>query len=520
MENRTEIGKAIKNKLADLDKSPNDFVWSKIETDLNKKRNKRILSWIIPSVIAVALLSTVLYFNLGAQDKAQKQEISTKKETNSGVSVQSNQISQDSDSKSNKVSDQLNQNPDSKPNQVSGQKPNQKSSPKQQKSEPDKVTTIKKSKTVKLVKESSKLVTSTNEYEEYEVVKKYKVIIKKEQVTTKPIKLGAVKKTTKPSISKNTSTSVKTNKSLKGNSNKTTKPSKKNKTKKTKSNPFIAEKPKSTNTQKDTLAPKNTENSPKTIETKIDTIAKMDSIKVKRNTTPKREYKKTIYNTQKDESDPDFTVAIFYGPVISGSLNNASMISPSIDNLSKSHPITSHYGVYVKTMYDRIGFRAGFSKINLKTSTRLDKDQLIPNYTNIELKSQINIKETFSGSNEVDLLQKLSYYELPMEFDYAIKKDESKIGMDVFTGFSFLILDKNQLSLKSEKVSMQQIGEAKNISGVNFSYNLGIGISYKLNEKFNLDINPLFKYYLSSFKENGDAKPYSFSLQSGVSYKF
>jgi hypothetical protein len=42
----------------------------------------------------------------------------------------------------------------------------------------------------------------------------------------------------------------------------------------------------------------------------------------------------------------------------------------------------------------------------------------------------------------------------------------------------------------------------------------------KLNDKFGLDINPLFKYYLSTFKENGDAKPYSFSLQTGVNYKF
>lgn len=103
---------------------------------------------------------------------------------------------------------------------------------------------------------------------------------------------------------------------------------------------------------------------------------------------------------------------------------------------------------------------------------------------------------------------------------YAFKKDESKIGMEAFTGCSFLISDQNQLSLKSEKVAMQNIGEAKNISGINFSYNLGIGISYKLNSKFNLDINPIFKYYLSTFKENGDTEPYSFSLQSGVSYKF
>ncbi|WP_431243861.1 hypothetical protein ACQ9BO_04985 [Flavobacterium sp. P21] len=40
MENRTEIGKAIRDRLENLDKNPNDLVWSKIEKDLNRKRKK------------------------------------------------------------------------------------------------------------------------------------------------------------------------------------------------------------------------------------------------------------------------------------------------------------------------------------------------------------------------------------------------------------------------------------------------------------------------------------------------
>ncbi|MBF4494065.1 hypothetical protein IR010_16060 [Flavobacterium sp. MR2016-29] len=492
MENRTEIGKVIKNKLTHLDKNPSDFVWSKIETDLNKKRNKRILSWMLPSVIAFLLFSTLLYFNSDFQDKNQRLE-SSKKEI-----------------KINAVNSKSDQNPTQNPGKKS------KSNSELKKSGPDEITTIKKSKTVKLVKESSKLVTSTDEYEEYEVVKKYKVVIKKEQVSAKPIKLATVKKLAKPKIQKNKQLALKGNKNKKGKSKKIVI----NHNKTVPAKPAVSDPVKKTEAEKEILNDKQIENSPKIAETKIDSLPKVDSLKTKKSTTPKREYKKTIYNTQNDESDPDFTVSVFYGPAISGSLNSESMISPAMNDLSKSHPITSHYGIYVKTMYDRIGFRAGFSKISLKTTTRLDKDVLIPNYTNIELKSETNINQTFSGSNEVNLLQKISYYELPMEFDYAIKKDESKIGMDVFTGFSFLLLDKNQLFLESEKVAKQQIGEAKNISGINFSYNLGIGISYKLNDKFNLDINPLFKYYLSTFKESGDAKPYSFSLQSGVSYKF
>lgn len=491
MENK-EIGKAIKDKLIDLDKNPSDFVWSKIETDLNKKRNRRIISWLIPSVAAFALLSLLFYYTFDFQDTNQKQEVSAKKELKTEV-------------------------PKSKSNQTSFQ--SVKSNPKLQKSGLDEVTTIKKTKSVKLIKQSSKLVTSTEEYEEYEVVKKYKVVIRKKEVSTKPPLVEIPKKTVRPASKKAGKTPIKTNKAAITNSKKTGKSRKTNQNLKAEKKPTVTQTPKKNDVEDVSIIQKNTETAPKPVETKIDSIAKIDSLSTKKKTTPKREYVKKEYNTKKEESKPDFSVHVFYGPAIFGSLNSESMINPTLNNLSKTHPITSHYGIYVKNMYDRIGFRAGFSKINLKISTRLDQN-LITNFNNITLKSDVNIKETFGNSNEVDLVQKLSYYELPMEFDYAIKKEETKIGMDIFTGFSFLILDKNQLFLESKNVSSQYIGEAKNISGVNISYNLGVGISYKLNDKFGLDINPLFKYYLSTFKESGDAKPYSFSLQTGVNYKF
>ncbi|TDP03786.1 hypothetical protein [Flavobacterium sp. 245] len=483
MENRTGIGKAIRGQLNNLDKSPNDFLWSKIEKDLNQKRRKRILTWLIPSLIAVVFLSASLYLNSDFQEKNQKQQTQPKKEISKGIS---------------------NENQDLKPSQKTVL----------QKKEPDQITTITKTKNVKLVKESSKLITSTKEYEEYEVVKKYKVVIKKQQVKTAPIKLGTSKKPLKASLSKNAKTPTK-HKAAKNASNKKVKPYNLRQNKKTEAK--LPESYASEKTVLDTL--KNNETALKTDQIQKDTITKTDSLLTKKITAPKREYKKTVYNTKPEENRPDFSIHAFYGPAIFGSLNGLSLISPTMDNLPKSHPVTSHYGIYVKTMYDRIGFKTGFSKINLKTTTNLDQN-LITDFENINLKSETNIKETFGTSNEAELLQKISYYEIPMEFNYAIKKDESKFEVDAFTGFSFLFLDKNQLFLKSEKIAMQEIGEAKNISGLNISFDLGIGITYKLTDKIGVDINPLFKYYLNTFKENGEAKPYSLSLQTGINYKF
>ena len=59
MESKTEIGKAIKDKLIHLDEAPRDFVWSKIEDDLNKKRRRRFLIWFIPSILLMGVLSTI-----------------------------------------------------------------------------------------------------------------------------------------------------------------------------------------------------------------------------------------------------------------------------------------------------------------------------------------------------------------------------------------------------------------------------------------------------------------------------
>ncbi|WP_281230922.1 outer membrane beta-barrel protein [Flavobacterium gelatinilyticum] len=494
MENKTEIGKAIKSKLDNLDKSPSDFVWSKIEKDLNNKRRKRFLLWLIPSILTLTILSSVLYFNSDFHEKNTAQKTPSQKDVPDIVF-----------SKKQTLPANL------------------------QKKGLDDITTVKKTKTVKLVKQSTKFVTSTNEYEEYEVVKKYKVTIKKEQITARPLKTNA--KNPNTINSKKPITAYKKDNPRNYIAKKTETADYKNPKKSQKKN--INEITRNTNPknsiaenkipEKDTIAYNNPEKNITVTtvidEPKIDSITKKDSINLKKKITTKREYKERIVQPQKTETEPEFTISTFYGPAVFGSLSNKSMISPRMNDLSRSHPITSHYGVYVKTMYNQIGFRAGFSKINLKTSTRLNQD-LISDYNNINLRTEVNVKAIFGDSNQVDLVQNLSYYELPIEFNYAVKKDESKIGIEAFTGFSFLILDKNALYLKSEKVSAQNIGETKNISGTGFSYNLGIGLSYKLTEHIALDINPLFKYYLSTSNKNEDAKPYSLSLQSGLSYKF
>nr|WP_294782478.1 hypothetical protein [uncultured Flavobacterium sp.] len=487
MENKTEIGKAIKDKLMNLDEAPSDFVWSKIEDDLNKKRHRRLLFWLVPSLLLVGLLSTVAIIENKNQTEITAKEITP-------VHLQQKKtVDQNTDPKKAVKKD----------------------------SNPTDTILVRKSKNVKLIKQSTKLVTSTSEYEEYEVTKKYKITIKKEKVHIKNTPKVALAKTKKA----NPKPSITAKKKYYGkNRPKKSVPVKpKNNTKK-----ITNEKTEKTPPQNNIVPttpvisePKITEAIPAKIEEKKDSIVLKDSIPVKKRRTPKIPEKvpeKIVVNNL-----PERRVHVYYGPAIFSSLNNKSMIDPSLDKQPKSKPVSAFYGVYIKIMYRKFGFRVGVSNLNLRTATQLDQTELIPSYANIELNSNLSptiIKNTFANSTTTELTQILSYNELPIEFNYAIKKDKSRFNIEAFGGLSTMILNTNKLEMSSDDVAKQSIGSSRNISKVDLASNIGLGFSYELTKHIQLEINPLFKYYFNTFKDDNDSKPYSLSLQSGFSYKF
>jgi hypothetical protein len=494
MENKKEIGEIFRTKLSNLDKMPNDNLWSSIEKDLDKRKKRRILFWFIPSIVMIGILSSVMVLNQNRQDTncdtSSKKETVLAKEKKQKILIQAKKV------------DKTSKSTNSNPVLIT----------KNKSSETSETTTIKKSRTEKLIKQSTKLIVSTDEIEEYEVIKKYKVVIKKTKIVTKINKKS------------NSKTPIKPNRVVQKNSKKGNYTKKGNRLTDTKKTSIATNKKTLDTINNNENIKKATENESSLLNKKADTIKEpLIDGNSKKKTTLKREYKEGSSNYE-EELNPDFYLTIFYGPTIFGSLSGDSMINPSFTNLSKSHPITSFYGFYLKTMYNKIGFRAGISKINLEMSTRLNKNQMIQNYTNIELNSNttvVTINNAFNGSEKVDLVQKFSYYELPLEFNYSIQKDESKIGLDVFSGFSVMIRDKNSIYLSSKEIKNLNIGFEKNVASLNISYNIGLNLNYKLNEKFQIDFNPIFKYYLSSFKEKDNtSKPYSFSIQPGLTYKF
>ncbi|MBF4466709.1 hypothetical protein [Flavobacterium sp. LC2016-12] len=492
MENKKEIGKLFKDKLELLDKKPTDRLWESIENDLDKKRKRRILFWLVPSLLLVGI-ATLFFINQSNTNEVSLEQ----KQVSASPSNQTQDNNKSVQSQEIKTT-------------ISKSTPTAKSTT--AKSSETK-TTIKKSRTEKLIKQSSKLLVSTDEYEEYEVVKKYKVVIKKNKTITT---------THKNSTTKAVKTNIKENVAKTGK--KTTSKNKKKTVKSTKKSAIKTVKKTSEPKEKKTSVNKNTEtqtpisNTEKTA-TEVETIKK-DSVapKPQKKQTPKREYIKKDYPEQENEDDAEYSVSVYYGPAIFGSLSNASTLNESFSNVSKSHPVTSHYGFYFKSMWGKYGFKAGFAKINLKISNHLNNQSNI-NFDNMVL-SNNNIYNVMQNDEDIRLVQKISYYEIPLEFNYALKKDETPFGMEAFTGFSTLISDANQLYLSSNNLESEGIGSTKNLNKMNISFNLGIGFNYKLTEHLQADFNPIFKYYLTTFKNDKEPKPYSLSIQSGITYKF
>jgi hypothetical protein len=162
-------------------------------------------------------------------------------------------------------------------------------------------------------------------------------------------------------------------------------------------------------------------------------------------------------------------------------------------------------------------YATGLTANNLKnieySSTNVIKFVNDANYSLLTT-SEKEIQNTNTGN----LNQKMGYFELPMEISYAVL--DKKFGINLIGGFSTLFLNENAISLESSQSSIL-LGEAKNLSQVHFSSNVGLGFRYQFTKSFQINVEPIVKYQLNTFSSNsGDFKPLFFGLYSGVSYGF
>jgi hypothetical protein len=117
------------------------------------------------------------------------------------------------------------------------------------------------------------------------------------------------------------------------------------------------------------------------------------------------------------------------------------------------------------------------------------------------------------------LFQNFSYLELPVIFRYKLV--DKSIDFNLIGGLSYNLLVNNSVHTVIDG-SRYNIGKTEGMNPLMVSSSLGMGMEYNLNDKFSLNLEPTFKYYLNPSGEFTGLKshPYSFGVFSGLSYKF
>lgn len=489
MENRKDIGKAIREQLDYLDKMPADALWSTIEKDLASKKRRRFILWFIPLSIGSTILFSMLFLGHAEDTKLVKPTHSIENQKNTVLEYKikertPNYKTKIVDSVKKKKLESLRLPLKNKNNNYGKNSAQPKITTLGQKATAE-TTSIKSKKTVQLIRQSRQLIRSTEEYDEYEITKKYKYIIHKKQVKTSSYKKRNLKKFKKER-----------------------RPFKKLNIIEAK---IAAEAKKAMVTgydnQKDSIA---------TI--LKDTIPKVALKKIPK----KRKEMDSIYKRIPEKSSK-FNVFLtpYYGCNYYGSIGKGNSLSNQYDNFNQKGFINTNYGIYVRVMLnDEIGLRAGFGKIFLKHSTLIEKTgKEFLDLRTIDLhliKSENDIYNQFSNDSKVTITQSLNYYEMPLEA-YYIWKNET-FGIASSAGISFLFLKENELTLKSNSVSEQEIGKATNIKPNCFTGNFGMIFSYKLIKSIDLELSPALKYQFSGF-DNVNPKPCILSIQASFSYK-
>ncbi|MFA9391604.1 MAG: outer membrane beta-barrel protein [Prolixibacteraceae bacterium] len=123
------------------------------------------------------------------------------------------------------------------------------------------------------------------------------------------------------------------------------------------------------------------------------------------------------------------------------------------------------------------------------------------------------------ATQNYDYKQQARYIEVPLLMRYRII--DKRLGWNVLGGINSNILVANTVQIidQSTVVATSKIEDLRPLT---WSSSLGMGLNYDLTEHLNLNFEPTLKIQLNSLNSQSyfNAKPYSFGVFSGVSYRF
>lgn len=220
-------------------------------------------------------------------------------------------------------------------------------------------------------------------------------------------------------------------------------------------------------------------------------------------------------NTQEKEN---LAVFIYGSPTYSGMFSNKSPIDKTLDNNNITSEITFSYGAYLTYNIDqKWSLRFGVGINNMKLIT---KDDIIntTDYYNINYTqgiSNVDLYNKSDASKSINIIQDISYIEIPFEVKYNIT--DAKFGIGFFGGLSYLHLNQNKVSFETSSNTFL-IGETKELSDNTYSLNMGLNLNYKISKTIKFNIEPVFKYHLMDYNNSEKINPYTIGIQTGLEF--
>ena len=180
-----------------------------------------------------------------------------------------------------------------------------------------------------------------------------------------------------------------------------------------------------------------------------------------------------------------------------------------------SGEVSLSYGVNLAyQVSDRLKLRSGINKLDLSFST-----------PGVAMASVMHSEATIGKSDptlmarpvEGELTQQMDFIELPLELEYRLL--DTRLGLNLIAGGSTLVLNSNNVSMNTG-ARTTDLGQAENMEKLNFSANLGLGLDYRLGNRLQLNLEPMFKYQLNSFTSEMGIRPYYLAVYSGFTVSF
>jgi len=249
-----------------------------------------------------------------------------------------------------------------------------------------------------------------------------------------------------------------------------------------------------------------------------------DSLLQKKKLREKKEKEKTEQEEEKNPKNKKIGhwIYAYYAPTTLGKISDRELLNPNFAQTNQHQQITSSFGVYYKLKIDKVTIKAGLSFTNLAYRYDLKGFNTHPEaYHSMSLNSNITpdyINDVIDNHENPSLKHYLSYYEIPLEIGLEFFR-RNKFSTDVIMSFSTLIKRKDDLILSSSQLTNTNIGESVSFRKSEFYLGIGLGFRYQLSERFNLNVNPIFKTNsLTVFSDSPYPKAYIFQVQAGLSY--